>query len=500
MVWGNSDNQATVDGWIHRLHTNDAHFVSLHIMTARRLTTEQFTQLFNALGKNHTLAQLYCAGHTQSDASLSALAEALGQYNRTLQSLTLGDPQLTSNAFHGFQSLCVAIGVNKTLQTLDWSNCGFGLTEEATLKKLGESLEKMLARNAGLSQVTLSHNELGNAIISSIAAGIRANNVAQGALVNLDLSYNKLGLDAITSLTTALIPAVAREPKHGLREVNLSGNPDIGVTGMTQLGCTLSHPASACRKIILSDCHATEENTAEGQKNDATHEITVGDAFLAALNETSKDVLATTLDLEEIKLDRCAVTVTGANHLAQLLARPGNRLCEITLRGNTLGDKGVSQLAVPAVPLPSTAAADTRTISNHTVTADITGILLDLSENNITDEGLAALLVSDTSAITQLVLYGNQISLSETFFEQVTTKWTSSRMAITLLDLSGNKIDTAAFERLADALVTGALPNLRKLELAGNVDTTKDEEARTAWQSIATRISTSRTELVLLWY
>lgn len=500
MIWGNSDNQAAVDGWIHRLHINDAHFVSLHIMTARRLTTEQFIQLFKALGSNHTLTQLYCAGHAQSDASLSALAEVLGQHNHTLQSLALGDPQLASSAFDGFQSLCVAISANKSLQTLDWSNCGFGLAEETTLKKLGKSLENMLARNTSLSQVILAHNELDDDIVNNIVAGVRANDIAQGALTNLDLSYNKLGSDAITSLTTVLIPAVIREPKHGLREVNLSGNTGIGVTGMTQLGCALSHPASACRKIILSDCHATQENETEEQKNDGTNQITVGDAFLAALNETSKDVLATTLDLEEIKLDRCTVTAIGANHLAQLLARPGNRLCEITLRGNTLGDKGVSQLAVPIVPLPSTASTGFHTINNYMITANITGILLDLSENTITDEGLAALLVSDTSAIAQLVLYGNQISLSEAFFEQVKTKWTSSHIAITLLDLSGNKIDTVAFERLADALIAGALPNLRKLELAGNVDMTKDEEARAAWRAIATRISTSRPELVLLWY
>ncbi|RKP27566.1 hypothetical protein SYNPS1DRAFT_20939 [Syncephalis pseudoplumigaleata] len=495
MVWGNSDNQAAVDGWIHRLRTNDPHFVSLHIMAARRLTTDQFAQLFAALAHNHTLTQLYCSGHAQSDASLTALADALSQYNHTLQSLTLGDPQLVAHASNGVQALCTAIGINKSLQLLDWSHCGLGTAEdEAVAGRLGQSLENMLARSSSLSEVVLSHNALDDTMVKHVVAGVRANGIAQGALTSLDLSYNELGPDAITSLASALVPAIARTPKHGLHELNLAGNPGMGVAGMAQLGCTLARPESTCRKIVLSDCHAatTTTTTDDADAETGTKRATMGDAFLAALSETSSDVSAATLDLEEIKLDRCAVTVAGARHLAQLLGRPGNRLCEMTLRGNALGDEGARQLAVPIVPLPDAA-------QGHTITASITGISLDLSENAITDDGLAALLVSDASSIAQLILYGNQIALSEAFVKRVAAAWTSPQAALTLLDLSGNKIDTAGFERLADALIAGALPRLCKLELAGNVDVTKDEAAKTAWRDIAARITDARPQLVLLW-
>ncbi|KAI9599266.1 hypothetical protein BDF19DRAFT_430625 [Syncephalis fuscata] len=510
MVWGNNDNQTAVDNWIRRLHTNDSHFVSLHVMTARRLTADQFAQLFAALADNHTLTQLHCGGHAQSNASLSALAQTLGQHNHTLQSLTLGDRELAVRAPTGFEALCTAIGKNQSLHLLDWGRCGIGAAATATASNaIPEAVRGMLTNNHSLTHVILTENDLTDTTIKSIMAGVKANRVAQGSLIALDLSFNKLGVDFATDIATVLLPSDGNKSKHGLQELNLAGNTELDVTGMTQLGCTLSHPSSLCRKIILSDCYATAPEDNENKENeqgssskevgskDATEDITPGDAFLSALNETSKDVLATSLALEEIKLDQCGVTAVGANHLAQLLTRPGNRICEVTLRGNTLGDEGASQLAVSVTPLPSAIATATKnTNDDYILTAAVAGISLDLSKNDITDIGLAALLNS-SSSITQITLYGNQITLSANIFNQIAS-W-SNNTALTLLDLSSNQVDTSGFERLVDALIAGALPQLRKLELAGNIDVPNDEESMAAWEVITAKLHKARPQTKCLW-
>ncbi|RKP08709.1 hypothetical protein THASP1DRAFT_23352 [Thamnocephalis sphaerospora] len=483
MVWGNKEgHREALDSWLQRLRTNDAHFTSLHVLPARRLTPDEFAELFAALADNHTLTQLYCSTHAQSDASLTALAEALGK-NHTLQRLAVGDSHLAELAPIGCAALCAAVGASQSILELDLDNKGLGLASDEDGDEedvaVGEALRNMIASSKSLSRLSLARNELRDIHAQLIAAGIRANTTGSGRLTNLDLGYNALGVETARALAA---PCTSASPESGLHELSLSGNEQLGVEGMVLLGAAL-HGAtliSSCRKLQLADMAFTPVAEGSTEVPVLATEVSPGDNFLRAFAQTTE---AAAPALEMLRLDRSGVTATGAKALGQILSDPRMVLSEVALRGNALCDEGAACLAVD---VSSSAAA---------------GFSLDLSENHLTDAGLAPLLTRSRS-ITQLVLFGNHITLDTV--ADVAALMQLHRM--TLLDLSRNRIQAAGFARLADQLIQGAFPKLRQLEIAGNVDArqSNDDGADTseevkAWAEIAAKVEAARPDLVVAW-
>lgn len=284
MVWGGNDN--AVERWVKQLRENDPKLTTLHVMSMRRLSSQDLVSIFSAVSTNTTLKQLYCSGHVLDTASVEALAEAL-TLNDSLESLNVGTPDF-GQQHELFQAFAEGLAANEGLIELDLENKQIG---DDAMDVLSVALQK----NPSLRRINLARNQIGDASLMRWAAQDTAR------LETLNLASNALGAPG----AQALVPAL----QH-LHALDLSDNA-LG-TGVVALATALAHSTLRSLKLV---------NTTEH-----------GDALLDALNLThNKHLACLWLDQTHIRRvpDSLALGV----------------LTELRMRENQLDDAAALQLA-----------------------------------------------------------------------------------------------------------------------------------------------------------
>ncbi|ORY98123.1 hypothetical protein BCR43DRAFT_490905 [Syncephalastrum racemosum] len=227
MVWGGNDN--AVERWVKQLRENDPKLTTLHIMSMRRLSSQDLVSIFSALSTNTTLKHLYCSGHVLDTPAVEALAEAL-TLNDSLESLNVGAPDFGQQ--HAlFQAFAEGLAANEGLIELDLENKQIG---DEAMDLLGEALQK----NPSLRRINLARNQIGDASLMRWAAQDTTR------LQSLNVASNNVGAPG----AQALIPAL----QH-LHVLDLSDNALD--TGAVALAAALHHSTLRTLKLVNTTEH-----------------------------------------------------------------------------------------------------------------------------------------------------------------------------------------------------------------------------------------------------
>lgn len=156
------------------------------------------------------------------------------------------------------------------------------------------------------------------------------------------------------------------------------------------------------------------------------------------------DMLRSNRTIKEISLGSNRIGDEGAKAIAEAL-RDNHTLRELSLSRNRIGDEGVAAIA--------SALADNNTLSS-----------LALDVNRISDAGTEALAhgLKGNSTLIELSLHSNAITSQGAF---ALAQWVSSHPHLTSLDVGHNPIGIEGEERLAQAAVSSANPNLVQLQM-----------------------------------
>jgi hypothetical protein len=420
MAWGRGA-PAGVDDLCARLQRNDATLTSLTLLAGRRFGPPEVSSLAAALRDNTTLTEL-CAVRPLAPDGAAELAAAL-QRNATLRRLCVGD------AAFGDDGVAALAPGTRRLQRLELERKGLtpiGAAALAAAMSDGELEELSVARNDALG-------DDGTAALLAAGAGRGLQTLDAGGC----------GLTARAGAALAPLLAVAVQ----LRALVLSGN------ALGPEGAPLPRPQSrlmshACASIpagcaALAAGLAAARSLRELELNDCG----AGDDGAAALGNALPGS-----SLARLSLARCGVGAVGASMLAVGVERCAS-LMHLCLEGNaTLGDVGACTLAAGA---SSAAAAGT----------DARLAVLDLGSCGIGVAGAVALLSADAAA--SLSLLGNPCA-GGADGAALAAAFTGRGRRMTHLNLSGTGLDADGGAALAAALLAGAAPALRTLELGAN--------------------------------
>lgn len=456
MAWGSNTNIA--NEWARRLSANDPTFVSLHILSFRRVTPAEFSTLFVALAHNSTLRELYCSGHKLDAAAVQSLADAL-KTNTTLTSINVGNAEFgTDEEGSLFEIFCGGLAENAGVTKLDLENKG--------LMQSARVLAGSLGKHRYLTEINLSRNNLEDEAVRIMCQGIAANATAEtpSPLRKLNLSMNSIhqnGAEAIAQLLT--------DPNIAIAELDLSENP-LTVVGATAVGTALASNTSVM-SLKLSGITAELENLDldASESHSSTDRPTAGDLALAALAGS----LRTNTTLQSLHMIANDIGPLGIQPLTIALTS-NNTLAELRLRQNKIGDHGASTLA--------------KALSRY---ANRTLRWLDLAENGITGVGFKHLLQCE--GLEYLSLFNNRINS----YEAVMRPLSASSNELRTLDLGCNGITTADFAILCKALARGFAPRLKTLEIGGNVR--NEEEEHRKWANLEEGLVENRQGLDIAW-
>ncbi|XP_016049544.1 ribonuclease inhibitor isoform X2 [Erinaceus europaeus] len=323
----------------------------------------------------------------------------------TLRELHLNDNPLGDA---GLRLLCEGLRAPQChLERLQLEYCGL------TAAGCG-ALAAVLRDKPDVKELVLSNNELGDAgmreLVRSLAAG-------PSALETLKLDSCGLGPEACSELSGLL------SAKPSLRELDLGSNA-LGDAGVAALCPGLLSPGSRLRTLWLWECGLGAEGCRElcrvlGAK-ETLRELSLagneelGDAGCGLLCET---LLGGGCQLETLWVKSCGLTAASCPAWASVLTRT-QKLQELQLSGNRLGDTGVRELCealgqpgatLRVLWLGDCEVTDSGCESLASLLRDTRSLReLDLSNNGLGDAGVLLLLgclERPECPLEQLVLY-----------------------------------------------------------------------------------------------
>ncbi|CEP16427.1 hypothetical protein [Parasitella parasitica] len=457
MVWGGNDG--AVDRWVKQLEENDRKLVSLHILSFRRISTIELGRIFDAISTNTVLEDLYVSGHALDAACMNQLSEAL-TLNNTLRTLNLGD---TSFGLHAdvFGLFCEGLAANEGLLKLDLENKGL---KHATIRLLAEALKK----NKHLESINVSRNDLDDEAVEILAPCLTR-------LKTVNMAINHIGAAGAKTIAEKMLG-----PSSQIEELELSDNPLL--EGASVLASALkdnrrlrvlkmvdvvsneqeltSLPPSALGEAVEGGKLDDEEEHKKRKNSDQTRALH-GNALAEAVGRALEINTALTC----LWLDNNAIESSALNHLAANLGKSG--LLELKLRQNRLEDEAALLLADAIDGL------------QH----------LELGENGVSAKGFGALL--DTK-LDYLGLFSNTVGgfgSDPSLLPQLLSS------KISRLDIGCNGIVHQDVEAIVQVLINKGVPELRLLEMGGNVEDKEIEQ----WENTLKRLLSERDKLEVIW-
>jgi Ran GTPase-activating protein (RanGAP) involved in mRNA processing and transport len=206
-----------------------------------------------------------------------------------------------------------------------------------------------------------------------------------------------------------------------------------------------------------------DDEEAQKRKNQDKSRTALGNALAEALGQS----LVSNTSLTHIYLDNNGIESTALAHLANNLAK--SSIVELNLKTNLIDDEGALLLAK---------AASTKGMDR-----------LEMGENQISAKGFGALL--DTQ-LGYLGLFGNRVA---GFGDDPSLLPDLLTSQINRLDIGGNKIVHQDVEAMVQVLLNKGVPNLKLLEMGGNVE---DKEIE-LWEHTLNRLLEERKDLEIIW-
>ncbi|GMF18823.1 unnamed protein product [Phytophthora lilii] len=395
MAWG---KKAGVDDLLQKL-LNPKTAKSLYVMSTRSISDSDFVRLASAIAGNSQLQELYLSGHQVGALGLEAFADCLAK-NSTLKHLSLGSESLGDEAV---KTLSAGLARNGQSALESW---------DLEFKSLGvegaSAIAELLRTNTSLTTLTLSRNQIGDAGVEKLAAGLSEN--AGATLKELhvtDVGISGAGLDA-------LAPLLATE-SCSLETLQLSFNALDKATSKF-FGALATN--KSVKKLQLKECKLTDEHVA---------------AFAAALKQNTT--------LVEIDMSDNDLTQAACASLAEGL-RENKVLKVLRLGNNKCQDEGAVLLA------------DVLAAHNTSLT------YLELGNNRLTSAGMTPLLKAQS--LTELHLFNNK--LGEGLNELLPALLANS--VIETFGIGANQLHEELSVTIFDALHSH--PSLKTLEMGGN--------------------------------
>uniref|UniRef100_A0A8B9HDD6 NACHT domain-containing protein n=1 Tax=Astyanax mexicanus TaxID=7994 RepID=A0A8B9HDD6_ASTMX len=452
---------------------------------------EGYVALASVLKSNSTstLTELDLRGNDPGDTGVQLLFDLETNENSKLKTLRL---LKTAAAEEACAALTKELGTNPLL--LKEMDLKGKIREDSGLKQLSELLKdqhcrtKKLRLNNGkitekgcealsaalrsnpshLIELDLSKNKLGNSGVKEIC-GILEN--ANCGLQKLDLSFGNISEQGYIDLESAV------KSNSSLIELVLRGN-DPGETGVKRLNDILQDLQHKLSKLRLLKSHAVQDFCDSLTKALGTNPLLLteldltgkiqGDSAVQQLSDILEDLHCRTRIL---KLSNSDVTEEGCAALSAALCSNPSHLIELDLSGNKLGNSGLKQLF---------------NIVNkqHSKLQK-----LSVSDNNITEEGYAALVSAlksnPSSKLTELDLRGNDPG--DTGVKRITELQKEPNCKLETLRLLKSPAAEKAFHFLVKALETNPLlltelilseRNFKDLEMKQMTDLLKDSHCR----------------------
>lgn len=460
MVWGGNDG--AVDRWVKQLEENDPKLVSLHILSFRRISSAELGRIFKAISVNSTLRDLYVSGHTLDATSMDLLSEAL-TLNDTLRTLNLGNSTFGQD-INVFGLFCEGLAENEGLVKLDLENKGL-LSHPEQKYEVIKLLSEALAKNKFLQELNLTRNELDDQAAELLAPALTG-------LLRINLGMNLIGPEGAHQIAQQTL-----NPMSQVQELDLSDNPLL--EGAVHLAKSL-HNNQQLRSIKLVDVVTKEpelsllppsamggdgklddDDELQKRKNQDKTRTRLGNALAEALGHA----LSTNSTLTHIYLDNNGIESSALEQLAKNLRK--SAIVQLNLRKNLIDDEGALLLAKAARDI------------DH----------LELGDNVITPKGFGALL--DTQ-LGYLGLFGNKLA---GFGADPSLLPDLSTSNINRLDIGCNSIVHQDVEAMVQVLLDNGVPNLKLLEMGGNVE---DKEIE-LWEATLNRLLNERKDLTIIW-
>lgn len=462
MAWGGNDG--AVDRWVKQLEEDDPKLVSLHILSFRRISTTELGRIFQAIGTNTQLRDLYVSGHPLDASCIDHLSESL-TLNDSLNTLNLGNTTFGQDP-KVFGLFCEGLAANEGLVKLDLENKGL-LSNKEDPYQVVQLLANCLAKNKTLQEINLARNDLDDKAMTILAPSMKN-------LIKINLAMNGIGEQGAQVIAQELIGSESTK----VEELELSDNALLN--GASVLASALQHNKNL-RVLKLVDVVSTElelsalphaamdseqgikkklEEENEAKKTDETR-TQHGNALVDSLGKA----LAINTSLTHLWLDNNAIESKALENLTQNL--PSSALVELKLRQNRIDDEGALLLSQQINTL------------RH----------LELGENNIGAKGFGALL--DTQ-LHYLGLFNNLVSgfgVDPSLLPELQTSH------IKRLDIGCNHINHQDLEAMVEVLSKNGVPQLSLLEMGGNVEDKEMEQ----WEATLARLLEARENLEIVW-
>jgi Ran GTPase-activating protein (RanGAP) involved in mRNA processing and transport len=463
MAWGGNDG--AVDRWVKQLQEDDLKLVSLHILSFRRISTTELGRIFQAIGTNTHLRDLYVSGHSLDATCIDHLSESLA-LNDTLKTLNLGNTTFGENA-QVFGLFCEGLAANEGLVKLDLENKGL-LSNKQDPYRVVQLLAECLVKNNTLEEINLARNDLDDQAMDILAP-------AMTGVFKINLAMNKIGIKGAEIIAKHIIG----DPSSKVQELELSDNSLLN--GATHLAAALQHNknlrvlklvdvvSSPTEMESLSalppaamdgdgDVEKKLEEQEEAKKTDETR-TQHANALIQALGKA----LSINKSLTHLWLNNNGIESKALEELTQNL--PTSAIVELKLRQNRIDDEGAILLSQV-------------TSLRH----------LELGENVIGAKGFGALLD------TQLHYLGLFNNLAGGFGADPSLLPELQSSQIKRLDIGCNHINHQDLEAMVEILLRNGVPRLTLLEMGGNVEDKEVEQ----WDATLTRLLAER-ELEIVW-
>ncbi|XP_051780885.1 NACHT, LRR and PYD domains-containing protein 3-like isoform X2 [Erpetoichthys calabaricus] len=264
----------------------------------------------------------------------SALSTALSASHSPLTELDLKGNELGDS---GAIELCEGLrSKNCKLEKLSLASC---LLISRCCSALSSALSDEYSR---LTELDLSHNELGDSGVTELCEGLRNTNCK---IKKLKLWSCGLTIRCCSALSSAL--STSHSP---LTELDLRGNglKDSGVIefseGMRSKHCKLEKLGLWSCSLTSRCCSAlfsavSDEHSQLTELNLSQNEL--GDSGVTELCEGLRN---TNCKIKKLNLEYCRLTSRCCSTLSSALSAPHSRLTELKLSYNNLEDSGVDQL------------------------------------------------------------------------------------------------------------------------------------------------------------
>ncbi|XP_067114428.1 NACHT, LRR and PYD domains-containing protein 12-like isoform X6 [Osmerus mordax] len=373
-----------------------------------------------------------------NDCNLSArCCEALAS---ALPSSDLTELDLSNNNLGDSGMKLLSAGLRNPLcklETLRLSGCH--ITEEGCA-----SLSSALNSTSFLRQLELSNNDLKDAAIKQLSAGL-GNPLCK--LETLRLSGCHIKEEGCASLASAL------KSNPVLRELHLS-KCDLQILDMKVLSSLQENPLCKLESLRLSDCQITEEGCASLGSALKSNPSLLRDLNLSNsdLTDSGMKLLSAGLGnplckLETLRLSDCQITEEGCASLGSALKSNPSLLRDLNLSNSDLTDSGMKLLSAG--------------LGNPLCKLET----LRLSDCQITEEGCASLgsaLKSNPSLLRDLNLSNSD--LTDSGMKLLSAGLGNPLCKLETLRLSGCHIKEEGCASLASALKSN--PVLRELHLS----------------------------------